>query len=477
VINHNPTSPKIFRAGTLTYTVGGLAALFFWLLWGDFCFTLMESVWSSILPLKIKELQAPNWVLGAIMVSIPSVLNALLNPVVSTASDHYRSRFGRRRPFMLVATPIISILLCLIGFSPDIGKWFYNIGVGGVTGWSLGAITVGVIAICVFLFRTAEIFVSTIFYYFFNDVVPQAVIARFLALFRVVGTGAGALYNYFIFPHALDHMRAIFIGVGLLYFCGFFLMCLIVKEGEYPPQEPLSPNAKSRFSLILAYVKECLHRKIHVLLYLHLMVWTLAGSCKVFEIFLTLSLGLTLQQIGTIVASVGVASALLAYPAGALADRYHPLRLMVGVKLTMVVVMPVNFIWLFTSYPPATNFWICIALSVINLPLSLIFQATHMPLYMRLFPRQKFGQFCSFTAMCQAAVGIVSGIVGGLYIDQMRRSFPDAIFGKDYCYRLIPAFSLFFISIGLVLLALVYKEWLACGDLASDEKEQPALKG
>jgi hypothetical protein len=35
--------PGVFRAGTLVYTKMSLAVLFFWLLWGDFCYVLMES--------------------------------------------------------------------------------------------------------------------------------------------------------------------------------------------------------------------------------------------------------------------------------------------------------------------------------------------------------------------------------------------------------------------------------------------------
>ena len=34
---------KLFRAGTLTYTKAALFSLFAWLLWGDFCFVLMEA--------------------------------------------------------------------------------------------------------------------------------------------------------------------------------------------------------------------------------------------------------------------------------------------------------------------------------------------------------------------------------------------------------------------------------------------------
>lgn len=455
-------APKTYRAGTLTYTTASLTALFFWLLWGDFYVTIMEAVWHSIVPLKIKELQAPNWAIGAIMVSIPQVLNTILNPIISTASDRYRGRWGRRRPFMLIATPFISIFLCLVGISPDIGKWIFEAGLGQSTGWSLGAITVGVIAITIFFFRIAELFVGTLFYYYFNDVVPQKVMGRFLAMYRVVGTGAGALYNYFVYEHALTHMRIIFLVAGVLFFIGFMLMCWQVKEGDYPPPTAHT-GKKGVISVVKNYAKECLHQRLFILLYLHVMVWSLSGACETFQVFLNQSLGMTLKQLGTIAAAVSVATSILTYPAGMLVDRIHPMRLMIGLKVGIAVLAPLHFIWLFTNYPPATNFWILVGLSALTLPLNVIYQATLMPLYMRLYPREKFGQFCSFMAVCHATVGVIAGFAGGIFIDWMRRFFPEAVYGKDYCYRMIPLWRVTFVGLALILLFMLFKEWKRLG--------------
>ena len=52
--------PKIYHAGTLTYTKAALVMLFFWLIWGDFCYTVMEAVTGPIMQLKFKALGASN---------------------------------------------------------------------------------------------------------------------------------------------------------------------------------------------------------------------------------------------------------------------------------------------------------------------------------------------------------------------------------------------------------------------------------
>lgn len=47
-----------FAIGSLTYTKAGLITLFLFPRWGDFSFTLMETVVPSILPLKFKAIGA-----------------------------------------------------------------------------------------------------------------------------------------------------------------------------------------------------------------------------------------------------------------------------------------------------------------------------------------------------------------------------------------------------------------------------------
>ena len=63
----NANAAKTSKCGTLEYTKLGLIALFGWLLWGDFCYTIMEAVVPSLVPLKLKSLNCPNWVMGMII--------------------------------------------------------------------------------------------------------------------------------------------------------------------------------------------------------------------------------------------------------------------------------------------------------------------------------------------------------------------------------------------------------------------------
>ena len=77
---------KIYHAGTLTYTKAALAGLFFWLLWGDFCYTVMESVTGPIMQLKFQKLDASNTEIGLILGTIPSIVYSILNPIITATA-------------------------------------------------------------------------------------------------------------------------------------------------------------------------------------------------------------------------------------------------------------------------------------------------------------------------------------------------------------------------------------------------------
>ena len=225
---------KEFRCGTLFYTKNGLIALFCWLLWGDFCFTIMEAVVPSLIPLKLKDLGAPNWVMGMILTTIPNLLNMTIAPYVSVKSDNCRSRWGRRIPFIVSTMPFLCISLIMLGWSREIAEWCQKV-VPMLSSWAPATVAIVLIGLFMTIFQFFNLFVNSVFTYLFNDVVPPSHLGRFAGTFRIVGTGASALYNWLAFKYAQTHMHEIFLGATILYLVGFGIMCLMVKEGEYPP--------------------------------------------------------------------------------------------------------------------------------------------------------------------------------------------------------------------------------------------------
>ncbi|MEI6422029.1 MAG: MFS transporter [Lentisphaerota bacterium] len=287
---------KVYHCGTLAYTKMGLLAIFAWLLWGDFCFTLMEAVVPSVLPLKLKDLGCANWLMGMVMTTVPSILNMSICPYVSFKSDRYRSRWGRRIPFIIWTMPFLCATLALIGWSDDISGFLHGNSVF-LQQYAPTTITIILIGVFIAMFQFFNMFVGSVFYYLFNDVVPPQFLARFTGAFRIVGTAASAIYNFFIFQYAESNMREIFLGAAVLYFFGFGMMCFMIKEGKYPPLEKEASGEKRKVIAGLKnFFKESFTHKIYWLIFLFTTFGAVSGAIGTFNVFFYKNMGLTLSQ-------------------------------------------------------------------------------------------------------------------------------------------------------------------------------------
>ena len=153
--NHNEVlelKPKTYHCGTLTYTKFGLFALFAWLLWGDFCFTLMETVVPSIMPLTLKALGCPYWLMWMIMTKVPGILNIGITPYLSFKSDRYRSRWGRRIPFIIWTMPFLCGSLALMGLGDDL-CWMLQRNSEFLRSFAPATITIVLIAFFLIMFQ------------------------------------------------------------------------------------------------------------------------------------------------------------------------------------------------------------------------------------------------------------------------------------------------------------------------------------
>jgi MFS family permease len=320
--------PQKWTTGTLSYTTAGLVVLFAWLLWGDFAWSMRErSIWSVTL-LLFKKFEASDTLTGILTVTIPCILGLLVCPVISYLSDRHRGRLGRRIPFLLVSTPLVVISLVGLAFSPSAGTWIHD----HLGSHSLGLnFTVLVImGLSWTMFEFACVITNCIFGGLVNDVVPQSVMGRFYGLFRIFSLCAGIVFNYWLLAKSESHFVVILLGIAAFYGIGFTLMCAKVKEGQYPPvTEPANlPGTNGSFGrAVKSYVLSCFGNRFY--LWYFAMVAASALSCgpvNTYSVYYAKSLGMSMALFGKCLAITYAISIILAYPIGALVDRFHPLR-------------------------------------------------------------------------------------------------------------------------------------------------------
>jgi MFS family permease len=395
-----------FRVGTLRYTKAGLFLVFTWMLWGDFCFTMMERVVPQIMPLQLRSLGASNATINLLVMTLPAVMNMFITPIVSVRSDRHRSRRGRRIPFLLWPTPFVTLFLVLLGYSPQISGWIHRAMPAAMGPNTLALTLFGVFMV---LFQFFNMFVASVYYYLFNDVVPAAFLGRFVALFGIVGSGAGFVFNLLIFPYAETHASQIYVGMGILYFVAFFLMCRYVKEGEYPPP-PEATQRESITTSIRTYFRECFCDPFYLLIFGRIACWYVAMTSGTFVTFFGQQIGLDLTQIGRINAANVLVMTLALYPMGSLVDRFHPVRMHL---LSLLIIPALTLAFFFF----ARGYWSFMVLSILIAPAMALMSASVFPLVNAVFPKDRFGQFCSAQALLSAVAMMGGSYISGRFMD------------------------------------------------------------
>ncbi len=448
-----PTEEKVFRCGTLFYTKTGLISLFAWLLWGDFCFTIMEAVVPSLIPLKLQGLGAPNWVMGLILTTIPNILNMTIAPYVSVKSDSCRSRWGRRIPFIVATMPFLCITLLMLGWSAEIAAWFQKT-LPLLNSWAPATVAVVLIGIFMTMFQFFNLFVNSIFTYLFNDVVPPSHLGRFAGAFRIVGTGAAALYNWLAFQYAQTHMHEIFLASTVLYLLGFGVMCFMVKEGEYPPVDTTKAKAKGGIYGIKTYFKESFTDRFYWFLFISAGIGAMAGASWGFTVFFQLEMKMSLAQIGKMNAITSIISMVAVYFAAVFVDRWHPLRVYSYISIFTVVGTGMNWIWIFIDLPGTYFFYLSLGSMLLTVFLNALVAASSLPMIMRLFPGSRYGQFCSAQGIIRSFCAIIAGLVFGVYLDVLRMFFDGT-----FCYRFNFTWSTSMMLINCIAIVWGYRMW------------------
>lgn len=460
----DPSGSKIYHCGPLSYTWRGLMVLFAWLLWGDFVFTLMETAGPSVLPLKLKALGVSNTMMQVIMSTLPGILNMTVCPWVSYKSDRHRGRWGRRIPFILWTMPFLVLCLVLVGWSdqltavaqhhiPALGK----IAPATVTVAFIGLFWVG--------FSFFNMFVGSVYWYLFNDVVPPQFLGRFFGLFRLVGTAAGSIYSYYVFQYAETNMREILTGAALVYLVGFGLMCLFVKEGAYPPP-PEESGPKGILGVINSFGKQCFSSRFYWYFYLMNAFGMAAGACGLYGVFFNKQMGLTLDQIGKLGAYGGIASLVATYFTAVFVDRWHPLRISAYNAVFGAVTGFGGWIWVVVTLPGDLYFWLSLGGLLVFRFGSLLNDGCGIPLFMRLMPKSLYGQFSSANSIIRSLASIIAGILAGIFMDAVTKFYD----GDDFAYRWTFMWAWVFSSISAVFVVLGYREWKRLG---GDEYYRP----
>jgi len=436
-----------WRAGSLTYTSGALAGLFFWLLWGDFSFFLKERSVTPAMQLLLHRLNASNLLVGTLLVSVPAAIGFAVVPIVGYRSDRHRGPRGRRIPFLIPQIPVTFLAMAGLALSPQIGRFVHRL----LGGWSPGENASVLLALTASwaLFEVCTSVCNSVFLSLITDVVPREVIGRFFALFRMVSLGAGMIFFYDMFGRVERHTVGVFLGIGLIYCVGFTAMCLKVKEGSYPPPPPAGPGGAPAGRFLAGartYCRDCFSVAYYRWIFLSFALVSMASvALNSFYVLYAKSLGMDMATLGKYGAAQLLLSLLQAYPVGWLADRFHPLRLTIVSLVLLAIATAVAFLTVHDASTFGIALVVCGSLTGFWLTSSASLPAI-------LFPKSKFAVFNSARLTASSAGTLVAGPACGWMIDLLHR---------DYRYLFVWWWVFVVLSFGAMV--AVYRRFLRHG--------------
>ena len=286
--------PAISRAGSLTYNRSQLARLFLWLLTGSFGYCLLANV-TTLISLSMKELGCSNSLMGVMLGSMPAAVNFIFNPWISTRSDRTRTAWGRRKPYLFIGMCLSAACILLLAWSPRLALRISG-SAEEAYHWQLGFLIVFSVG-----FQVCFLLIATTIYYLFVDVVPQAVLGRFMAFFNMCGSAVGILFSFFLLKLSQSHMTWLYTGITAFFVVTMMILLLGVKEGEYAPVAPAvrerSPLEKARL-----YMRECFSIPFYFWIFFAMGVNGVSNIChSLFGLYFARdTLGLDLEVIGNI---------------------------------------------------------------------------------------------------------------------------------------------------------------------------------
>ena len=463
---HSSWYKETFTCEGLHYTWPGLIKAMGLILLGFFTYTITLAFVPAVMPLKLAALGANNKMIVLIMSTIGQIFNITVCPMVSFQSDRYRSkRWGRRIPFILFTMPMMIAAWVLFAFADSEAAALSSM----LSRWCTVAPTtmaVVLIALIMVLYQFFLMYVGSVIYYIYNDTIPTRFLSRIAGLVTVVSSCAGMIFNFFIFRHGMTHYTEILLGTAVFYTLGIGTMCFFLKEPRFPDPQPVAGGKRglrAKAAGIGSFFAESFSHRFYWFNFLATGCLAVSSCPNVFGTFFYLEMGLDLADIGNMNGAMGLFAAgisfLVALVGTIWIDRWHPMRVFIVCLMFDLLFYVEQCKWIFFT-PPARVFWlVCLLLTLCFNTQANFRNMASMPMLMRIFPKSRFGQFCSAQSMLRSGMVLLFGLVFGAVVDFLKYNLELG----NYAYRFNYVWNVFWFVLAITFYIFAYREYLKLG--------------
>ena len=203
--------------------------------------------------------------LVAIALAIPKIIGAFMDPLVGTWSDNLRSKWGRRRPFILVGG-IVGVLLLPFIWMPPVSSQM------GMFFWLAGILVVFAAAYSIF-----AVPYGALGYQLTTDYDERTRVLAWRGYIQVIGVFGAAWFYWFClrpeFGNEVNGVRWLSLIVGLVMLAG-------ILSTVFGPKEKIHVVEKQPSIALLPALKLTLRNKPFMLLQSAILIIALGTGCE-----------------------------------------------------------------------------------------------------------------------------------------------------------------------------------------------------
>ena len=395
---------------------------------GFFGISIIWSLYNAYVPIFLKDFALSSFVIGIVMV-IDNVFAIILLPYLGALSDKTRTRWGRRKPYIMIGAPLGALFFLLIPLAREHGSLALIMGTIILMNFSMA------------LFRSPVIA-------FMPDITPSARRSQANGIINFMG-GLGTLFVYFAgkILYDINYALPFYVGGIFMLVASILVILLVPEPDEYrkpleekmPLREILKKTSRESFGELVENLKEIVAAKEKSLLFILLSIFLWFIGFNALETFFTsyakYYLGISESTGALILGFVALGFLIFAVPAGFIGAKIGRRKTM-SIGLLMISVAVILGLYLGITMRES---------SLLILLYSMIFfiggigwgmvNVNSLPMVVDMTSEEKLGGYTGLYYFSSQAANIVAPPFAGVFIDI-----------SGYNSLLIFAFSFFILS-------------------------------
>ncbi|WP_041082309.1 SLC45 family MFS transporter [Thermotoga profunda] len=397
---------------------------------GFFGISVLWPLYNAYVPIFLKDFALSSFVIGIVM-TIDNLFAIFMLPYIGTLSDQTRTRFGRRKPYILFGAPLGALFFCLIPLMRDTKSLFLMMTVIVIMNFSMA------------LFRSPVIALMP-------DITPSAYRSQANGIINFMG-GFGALLAYFAGKPLYDahYSYPFFAGALLMIFANVLVIVFIREPKEYTiTQDKVSviETVKKGNKELLDNLKDVFHSKERSLLFILLSILFWFIGFNALETFFTSYAKFYLnisESTGALVLGVfSLTFMLFSIPAGLIGSRIGRKKtISIGLLILMLCLLIVVIISAFSQNKSILLSMFFMLFAISGMGWALV-NVNSLPMVVDMTKSEKVGGYTGLYYFFSMAANIFAPPLAGVFIDTLG-------------YQSLMVFSIIFVTLSFVTMRFV----------------------